>query len=166
MGKKTTIAAILAVVALLAGCSAKNEVTELFTPDRIYEKALVYTREDQIVRELETKAAVTATLLNEVFPDRYPDANGTYFFVGIVTDLTPEEVKKNYHILLDGRKPLSIEKVNEESALYKLMPNVNRWGKYFLVTFPPTKAKKLNLDFGIYPYGSVKLSFPRATRRR
>jgi hypothetical protein len=154
------------VLVVMTGCSEKNEIAEMFTPDRIYEKALVYTREDQVVRELETMAAISATLLNEVFPDKYRYDDGVYFFVGIVTQLDVEEFKKNYHITMNGEKPLSIEKVDERSDLYKLMPNVNRWGKYFVVKFPPTPAKKLVIDFGIYPYGKVLLTFQRPSKRR
>ena len=154
------------LILVLAGCSARNEVSEIFQTDRIYEKALVFTREDQIVRELETKAAVTATLLNEVFPDRFSYKEGIFFFVGIVTELDVEHVKKNYHIRLNGMEPLTIKKVEKSEDLYKLMPNVNRWGKYFLVKFPPTSATKLTIDFGIYPYGSVLLVFERPKQRR
>ncbi|WP_456450383.1 hypothetical protein [Hydrogenimonas sp.] len=163
---KTRLIALLLLLLALGGCSSKNEIAEMFTPDRIYEKALVYTREDQIVWELETMAAISATLLNEVFPERYPDEKGVYFFVGIVTQLDVEEFKKNYHITMNGQKPVSIEKVEPRDDLYKLMPNVNRWGKYFVVQFPPTTAKKLVIDFGIYPYGKVELAFQRPSKRR
>lgn len=206
MRRQTLTLATAALIALagLSGCSHKNDVTDLFTKDRLYEKSLMYTREDQIVRSFETKAAIRATLLNEVFPKRYSDEKGTYFFVGIVTQLDPDEVKKNYHIVLKAPKktdlkpkktlreieeqakeamlklgkpteeakkkkvqelsPVSIRAIAEDNELYKLMPNVNRWGKYFLVTFPPTDAKRLPLEFGIYPYGTIELTFQRPTR--
>ena len=150
----------------LGGCGPKGEVSGLFEPDRIYEKALVYTREDQVVRGLETKAAISATLLNEIFPDRYVYGDGIYFFVGIVTELEIEDFKKNYHIRLNGEEAVSIEKVQKSDDLYKLMPNVNRWGKYFLVKFPPMTDQELTIDFGIYPYGSVLLTFERPQKRR
>ncbi len=139
---------------------------EMFEPDRILEKALVYTREDQVVRGLETKVAISATLLNEVFPDRFSYKDGLFFFVGVVTELDVEDFRKNYHISMNGEKPLSIEKVSKTDDIYKLMPNVNRWGKYFIVKFPPTDASELVIDFGIYPYGSVRLTFQRPKRRR
>ena len=156
---------LLAALIGLGGCSAKNEMAQLFSHDTLYEKAVAYTREGQIVRELETKAAVSATLLNEIFPKKYPYSEGVYFFVGIVSPLEPEEIQKNYHIAMNGESPLSIKQIKEEDTLYKLMPNVNRWGKYFVVTFPPTSAKNLTIDFGIYPYGSVTLKFQRPLPR-
>ncbi len=156
---------LLAALIGLGGCSAKNEMAQLFSHDPLYEKAVAYTREGQIVKELETKAAVSATLLNEIFPKKYSYDKGVYFFVGIVSPLDPEEIQKNYRITMNGESPLSIKRVDEEDTLYKLMPNVNRWGKYFLVTFPPTSAKRLTIDFGIYPYGSVKLTFQRPLPR-
>ena len=164
--KKKIWTASLAILLAMAGCSSKNDMTEMFEPDRIYEKALVFTREDQIVRGLETKAAISATLLNEIFPDRYNYRDGIFFFVGIVTELDVEDFKKNYHIRLNGMEPLTIEKVDRTDDLYKLMPNVNRWGKYFLLKFPTTASNKLTIDFGIYPYGSVQLTFERPKKRR
>ncbi|WP_201353384.1 hypothetical protein [Hydrogenimonas urashimensis] len=164
--KKKFLLAGLTLVLTLGGCSAKHGVSELFEPDRIYEKALVYTREDQVVRGLETKAAISATLLNEVFPDKYSYKDGIFFFVGIVTDLDVEEFKKNYHIRLNGMEPLSIQKVESTDDIYRLMPNVNRWGKYFIVKFPSISGTKYTIDFGIYPYGSVQLAFQRPTKRR
>ena len=163
---KTKFLILFLTLLALGGCSAKNDIAEIFTPDRIYDRALIYTREDQIIKELETKAAVSATLLNEVFPDRYRYDDGVYFFVGIVTQLDAEEFRKNYHITMNGEKPLAIEKVSSRDDLYKLIPTVNRWGKYFLVKFPPTSAKKLVIDFGIDPYGKVLLTFRRPTARR
>ncbi len=164
MGK--SVIALVVFAALFVGCGSKNEVTEILSPDRIYEKALVYTRENQLVEELETKAAITATLLNEVFPDRYKDENGIYFFVGIVSELNAKDFNKNYKILLNGMKPAKITKVKTSDDLYRLLPNVNRWGDYYLVEFPPTKAKKLVIDFSVYPYGKVTLSFRRPSIRR
>ena len=162
---KRLFALILTLLAL-GGCSDKNEIVQLLTPDRLYEKALLYTREDQIVEGLETKAAVSATLLNELFPDRYPYQEGVFFFVGIVTQLGVEDFKKNYHIILNGKEPLTITPVSTTDDLYKMMPNVNRWGRYFVVKFPKTSAKRFTLDFGVYPYGSVVLTFAKATPRR
>jgi len=174
---------------LITGCGQKNEVTDLFRKDLLYDKALQYTRGAQVVRELETKAAITATLLNEVFPQRYPYEKGVYFFVGIVTDMNVKKFKSSYSLKLlasqplnpklaqkveeeekngtfKGFDPLSIEPQDDTSELYQMMPNVNRWGKYFLVKYPAVKDKKLVLKFSLYPYEPVTLPFVRATPRR
>jgi len=154
------------LVLVLAGCAEKNSVDEIIQKDRIHEKALVYTQENQLVRSLETKATVTATLLNEVFPDRYQYKKGITFFVGVISDI-PLNLSKNSSLLtLEGKTPLHIESVGEKDFLYVLMPGVNRWGNYYIVTFPSIKAKAFTLKLEIDPYGSVGLNFQRSTLRR
>ena len=147
------------------GCSGRNQIEEMFAKDRLYEKALIYTREDQIVREFETKANVSATLLNELFPDRFRYDDGVYFFFGIVTDLSVEKIKKDYNLTMNGEEPVAIEKVKSDDDLYKLMPNVNRWGRYYLVKFPPDEAKKYVIKFSVYPYDPIELRFSRPSVR-
>ncbi|NPA29353.1 MAG: hypothetical protein GXO33_04125 [Epsilonproteobacteria bacterium] len=199
--RRTLWMSTLALATLLVtGCSQKNEVTDLFRKDLLYDKALQYTRGAQVVRELETKAAITATLLNEVLPDRYRYDDGVYFFVGIVTDMNVKKFKSSYSLKLiakqpldkklkeaikahkkenkelkergekaktfEGFDPVSIQPVDDTSELYQMMPNVNRWGKYFLVKYPAVKDKKLVLKFSLYPYEPVTLPFVRATPRR
>jgi uncharacterized protein YcfL len=163
---KKEILTLLSALFVLVGCSGKNGVSRMLEPDVIYEKALVYTREVQIIRSLETKASVSATLLNEVFPERYSYEKGIFFFVGVITDMKAKEFEKRYRITLNGDKPVKIEPVTRNDDLYILMPSVTRWGKYWIVAFPPQKAKKLVIDFGIDPYGSVALAFQRPMPRR
>ncbi|WP_286336875.1 hypothetical protein [Hydrogenimonas cancrithermarum] len=163
---KKEILTLLTALFVLTGCSGKNEISQMLQPDVIYEKALVHTREAQIIRSFETKASISATLLNEVFPQRYSYEKGVFFFVGVITDMKAEEFKKRYHITLNGDEPVNIEPVTRNDDLYILMPSVTRWGKYWIVTFPPQKAKKFVIDFGIDPYGSVELAFQRPMPRR
>ena len=153
----------LVLVTVLTGCSQKNEVSDIVKKDKIYEKALVYTKENQLVRSLETKATVTATLLNEVFPKRFSYDKGISFFVGVISDI-PLDLSKN--ITLDGKVPINVKSVGQKDFLYVLMPSVNRWGKYYIVTFPSIKDKSFTLKLEINPYGLVGLNFRRNTPRR
>ena len=153
----------LGLAIILSGCAEKNGVTEIIQKDKIHEKALVYTKENQLVRSLETKATVTATLLNEVFPKRFEYDKGISFFVGVISNI-PLDLSKN--ITLDGKAPINVESVAQKDFLYVLMPGVNRWGNYYIVTFPSMKKKSFTLKLEIDPYGSVGLNFQRSTLRR
>jgi len=147
----------------LVGCSNKNEIFKIFQKDRIYEKALVFTKENQLIRSLETKATMAATLLNEVFPKRFRYDKGISFFIGVISDI-PLDLSKN--ITLNRKTPIDVESVEENSTLYKIMPIVNRWSSYYIVTFPPVKDKTFTLELKVDPYGLIKLSFKRLTLRR
>ncbi len=151
-----------------SGCSSKSCKEGILQPDVIYEKALVNTKEAQIVRSLETKASVSATLLNEVFPDKYPYEKGVYLFVGAITErkIKSDGFPDFMHLKLNSKEPLSIEPVHRDNELYTLMPSVTRWGRYYVAVFPPSKAKTFKLTFGIDPYSPVVLTFSRPTPRR
>ena len=150
----------------LAGCSGKGELYKVLQSDTTYEKALVYTREAQIIRSFETKASVSATLLNELFPKKYPYEKGVVFFVGVISDLKAETFEKHFRISLNGTKPTSIVPVERHDTLYLQMPSVTRWGKYWVITFPSQSSKRLTIDFEIDPYGAVELTFQRPMPRR
>jgi len=160
--------AVASILLFFGGCSSKSCENGILKPDKIYEKALVNTREAQVVRSLETKASVSATLLNEVFEEKYPYEKGIYLFVGIITDRKmPDEAFPDFiHMKLNGKEPLKIERVHRGDELYELMPSVNRWGNFYLVHFPPTKGKKMSFTFEIDPYTPVELEFLRPTPRR
>jgi len=161
--RKNRILLFLGLAIILSGCAEKNGVTEIIQKDKIHEKALIYTKENQLVRSLETKATVTATLLNEVFSKRFPYDKGVSFFVGVISDI-PLDLSKN--LTLDGETPINVESVGKKDFLYVLMPSVNRWGNYYIVTFPSIKDKSFTLKLEIDPYGSVELNFQRSTLRR
>ncbi|MCF6201216.1 MAG: hypothetical protein L3J42_03690 [Hydrogenimonas sp.] len=160
------IAASFMLVA--TGCSSKSCKNSILQPDVIYEKALVNTKEAQIVRSLETKASVSATLLNEVFGDRYAYEDGVYLFIGIISErkISGDELPSFVHVKLNGKEPLEAKAIHRDDELYTLMPSVNRWGRYFLLKFPPSEAKSFKLTFGIDPYSPVELTFLRPTPRR
>ncbi len=166
--KKFLIFIAAGAVLFFGGCSSKSCKEGILQPDTIYEKALVNTREAQIVRSLETKASVNATLLNEVFAGKYPYDKGVYLFVGVITDRKVPDGKfpDFFHLKLNGLSPVSIEPIKMDNELYALMPSVNRWGRYYLAVFPPSKAKSFKLTFGIDPYAPVVLTFQRPTPRR
>ncbi|WP_456322578.1 hypothetical protein [Hydrogenimonas sp.] len=166
--KKTLVAIIglLAAIPVLTGCSAKSGISQMIEPDTIYEKALVFTRQAQIVRSLETKASISVTLLNELFPKRYPYDKGIYLFVGVITDLKDVKFDDLCKLSLNGKKPLEVTPVDRKSRLYQVVPIVTKWGRYWVVRFPAQKSTKYIIDCEIDPYGSARLSLQRPTPRR
>ena len=161
--RKRFIFLILGFALILAGCSGKNSVTDIVQKDKVQEKAMIFTKENQLIRSLETKATVTATLLNEVFPKRFSYDKGISFFVGVITDV-PLDV--NESITLSGKTPISVDSVEKNDFIYTVMPGVNRWGKYYIVTFPSMKDRSFTLKLEIDPYGYIALKFNRSSLRR
>jgi len=153
----------LGLAIVLSGCMKKSEIAKIIQRDKIYEKALIYTKENQLVSSLETKATITATLLNEVFPKRFKYDEGISFFVGVISDM-PLDLSKN--IFLDEKTPIGVRSIGQKDPLYILMPSVNRWGSYYIVTFPSINSRFFTLKLRVDPYDSIKLNFQRLTLRR
>ncbi len=166
--RKSSFLIITGAVLLFLGCSSKPCTQNILKPDIIYEKALVNTREVQIIKSLETKASINATLLNEVFAERYPYKKGVYFFIGVITDRKmPEDKFPDFlHFKLNGSPALNIEPIRRGDELYSLMPSVNRWGRYYVAEFAPQNGRIFKLTIGIDPYDPVVLTFQRPTPRR
>lgn len=169
---------------MFIGCGAYNAL-DMFQKDKSYEKALLHTKNAQITNSLETKAKITATYLNPLYPSEYKDAE--YFFVGmyIPDDYdSPKEsglFNKDYNLLMiDMRekvvalgdkevvqgyiKPLSVEPIikKEQNLLYKKMPHTDNWSRYYVVSFPKQQGTEpLNLKLKSNLYGEVLLNFPR-----
>ncbi len=150
----------LVAIFLLSGCGEKNGFA-FFGKDRPYENAISYTKEGDIVASMENKALIIATYLNPIYKD-YKD--GDYFFVRvyIANDFEDEEKEglfnPKYHLLLNGKKPLKIKKLNRDTLLAKEMPLTKPWYKIYLVKFPKVKGDK-KLIFKSDDYGQTLLNF-------
>ncbi len=155
---------------ILSGCQTYSAF-EIFKKDDLYERALLQTKNKQIINSLETKAKITATYLNPLYPSTYKD--GEHFFVGVYIpdDYDKKEsaglFNKDYKLLMMGAKediaPLSISEITkkEQSELYKKMPHTDNWSKYYVVSFPK-QADAANLTLLLKTlYGETSLDFPK-----
>lgn len=157
-----------ALALLLAGCSTPDNVIpdEVLSRDQQYEQALLFTKRAQLIQSFETKAAVTATLLNGAEPKRYSEEESLVFFVGLLLPgyRLDEPLPEGYALRLNGNKPVKLTPVDRKDPLLLTMPLVNRWSRYYLATFVPSESPYA-LVFENDRYGSVTLTFQSPTRR-
>ncbi len=166
---KRVVAPIFAAF-ILSGCQTYNAF-DMFKKDDLYEKALMKTKNAQIINSLETKAKISATHLNPLYPSEYKD--GEYFFVGVyIPDDydNPKEAglfNKEYKLAMKGEKrmmePTSIEPIvkKEQNELYKKMPHTDAWSRYFIVSFPK-QTDEATIELTLKSsYGEALLSFPK-----
>jgi hypothetical protein len=167
---------LLSSLLLLNSCSEKNKsnMHQLFNQDDIYHISLLNTEKAQLIASLETKALLTATYLNPVYSrEKCKDfrddsshlcedvSDGEYFFVGVFipNSKTHHFNNKGYSLVLNGKKPLEIKKLEKDDSLKYEMPMVDNWSTYYRVKFPIANSKKFNLLFSSDRFGVDKLEF-------
>lgn len=180
---KKIIFGVLAVF-VFGGCASYNAFS-MFQKDTQHEKALLNTKNAQITNSLETKAKITATYLNPIYPNEYNNAE--YFFIGVfIPDDydSPKEsglFNKDFKLMMEDKtqkevglgsdkatkgymEPVSVEHIvkKDENLLYKNMPHTDNWSKYYVVSFQKQKGlEPLSLKLKSTLYGEAVLSFPR-----
>ncbi len=179
---------ILSAMALLTGCSSKEEkeLMETYEKNRSYHQQLQKTEKTQLYDGLVTKALLSATYLNEQNADKEykPDE---VFIVGIyieedleseddnksrdsyMTDESNKSDKKFFHqegysLTLNGTTPKSIQQLEADDPLLKHISFVSEWNYFYLITFPHTSRKSFKLIFKSELYGSGKLHFAKVAK--
>jgi len=163
---------------IFTGCSVNmkdeaNSAFKMFNKDKFYEKALIQTKSSQIINSLETRAKITATYLNKMYP-KYSDAE--YFLVGVYIVNDDDDPKKaglnnkNFKLVIDttDKKTKKIEQIeatvveslDSDSEIVKKMPLTDSWSRYYIVSFPMQKTEKIVLDY-TSEYGKATLRFPK-----
>jgi hypothetical protein len=144
--KRVLICAAIAIALVGCGRSAFFD----FTGSATYAEALPHTKRGELVDRFESKALISASYLNAIYPNN-KDYNGTEtFLIGlyIANDFSAKEKSglnnPNYSLSLNGDKPSGVQTVDKNDPLLKLMPLVNRWSRYYIVRF--ASAKKLALS--------------------
>jgi hypothetical protein len=121
-----------------------------FTGSAAYAEALPHTKRGEIVDRFESKALISASYLNAIYPNNAEYNATETFLIGlyIANDFSAKNKSglnnPNYSLTLNGARRISAEVVDKNNALLKLMPLVNRWNKYYIVRFAVTPAP-LNL---------------------
>lgn len=138
----------VALALLLSGCGRSAFFT--FTGSTTYAEALPHTQRAEISDRFESKALVSATYLNAVYPGNRDYADSETFFVGLYIDKDFEGAKAGlnnplYTFTLNAIGYESAEPVAKDDELLKLMPLVNRWSRYYIVRFPKQGGDKLTL---------------------
>ena len=160
----------ICAIFVLSGCHHYNAM-EMFKKDDSYEKAVLHTKSGQIVSSLETKAKITVTYLNPLYPNEYSDKD--YFFVGVYIpndyDVAEKRGLMNPDFKLSLQKegdtaPVKISEIvkKENDPLYKKMPLTDEWSRYYLVSFEKIKADKtISLALKNISGGETVLNFQR-----
>ena len=128
---------------LLGGCG--TSALNVFTANRVYQDALPYTKKGEIRNNTELLAIMTATYLNAT--GDAADGNREEFLVGLylTNDLPKSRGGLNnpsYHLTPNGADAnSSVEVTHESEPLLHSLPLVNRWSRYYRVTFPRQESK-------------------------
>jgi hypothetical protein len=156
----------ITVMALLAGCSSKEE--EKFF--RIYEKNKDYHLKLQRTEKINlkdgefTKILLTATYLFEPVSDK-EDKRDEKFIVGFFVD--DEDVfvdMGDYEITLNGTEPKSVKMLKKNDPLLKSISFDSEWTHFYLLTFPHTNSKSFKLLFESDFYGKGELHFAKVAK--
>jgi len=156
----------ITVMALLAGCSSKEEEKFL----RVYEKNKEYHLQLQRTEKINlkdgefTKILLTATYLFEPVSDK-EDKRDEKFIVGFHVD--DEDVfvdMGDYEITLNGTEPKSIKMLKKSDPLLKSISFNSEWTHFYLITFPHTNSRSFKLLFESDFYGRGELHFAKVAK--
>ena len=183
-----TLAAMALFIALLAGCTSKEEkaLMEAYEKKKSYHQQLQKTEKTQLYDGLITKALLSATYLNEQNSDKEykPDE---VFIVGVYieedieseddnesndSDMIEESKKseeksfhqEGYSLTLNGKIPKSIQVLEADDPLLKHISFVSEWNYFYLVTFPHVARKSFKLTFKSELYGKGELHFAKVAK--
>lgn len=147
------------ILFFISGCSLKHA---FFEEDLLEQKAIVWSQKGEIYNSLEIKASIDSTYLNQVVSG-YSD--GENFIVGIhIDDDFDDDYKaglnnKNYTLTLDGKKPIKVETLNNQSELFQVVPFKKQWARYYLVKFADSSKEVLKLKLKSDYYSEKVLVF-------
>ena len=155
------IRAIFAIFVLffISGCSFKHA---FFKEDILEQKAIVWSQKGEIYNSLEIKASIDSTYLNQVVSGF---SDGENFIVGIhIDDDFEDEYKAGlnnpaYTLTLNGKKAIKVQKLDNQSELFKVVPFKKEWARYYLVKFANSNKKVLKLKLRSRDYGEKVLVF-------
>lgn len=161
--KRIVTTTLLGTVLLLSGCG--NSILLTLGKDPDFKKTLDHTKKQQFKENNQTVAIFRATYLNPIYPDRY-DEEQQHFFIGIhIEDDLPQPKagirNPHYRLSMNDLNASRYDEIKEDDPLYKSMPLVERWTRYYVVTFDDNSSKKLNLLYKKDTNESLKFSFPR-----
>ncbi len=154
---------ILILLLVFTGCARKSG---LFEEDRLYETALMHSKEGSIYNSLELKASIIATHLNS-FLDECKHCQSDRFLVAIyISDDSSDKKKqgiynKFYKLTLNKKEPISVKELSDDDDLIKLAPFRNRWAHYYLIDFARDNQKEMKMRYQSKSYGGVTLNFLR-----
>jgi hypothetical protein len=144
---------------IFSGCTLKLDL-DIIKKDTVYQNALQHTKRAEIIKELDTKATISATYLNLVDSTKYNKDDS--FLVAIYKPNKRYTLLDwGYSLTLNNNGFKSIEKVKEDSEIHQRFPFLNKWAKYYIVKFKKTESNILNLEYKHIEYGKVNMTFKK-----
>ena len=137
---------LIAISLLFVACTPKNSAFRYFDKGDIETNAVRNTKKADIIKDDAIEATLMATYLNKFDPKISQKEEN--FLVYIYFPNLEEQIdfsKNGYELLLNGKTPNSIEKLERDDKKYEDMMLRNFWGNYYLVKFNPQDTYKLNL---------------------
>lgn len=128
---------------IFTGCSSYS-ITKYFDKDEFYNKAIQYTKKADIKKETKIQVMMNATYLNSVKSEYNNDKENFIVGLYIVDDENNLGLKHpTYTLLLNEKKPSSIEKINIDDFIVQNIPLKNNWAQYYFVSFDKEEVKFL-----------------------
>src|SRR5574344_1106962 len=131
---------LVAISILFVACTPKNSAFRYFDKGDIETNAVRNTKKADIIKNDAIEVTFMATYLNKFDPKISPKEE---------TDFT----KNGYELLLNGKTPISIEKLDRDDKKYEDMMLRNFWGSYYLVKFSNQELVQ-NLNITLKPKSS------------
>lgn len=144
-------------------CSSKNNAFKYFEKDEIETKGVQYTKKtDILVNGNEVDVIFWATYLNKI-DKKISDTNEELFLVSVYfTNKESQDIfENNYSFLLNGKEPISVEKVEKDNENFKSLMLKNNWGKYYLVKFTSQDVYTLTIQLKDKGSNSALLNFEK-----
>ena len=164
----------LMVVALLVGCSSKEEEALLksYTQKMDYHKHLQQTEKAELFDGDDSMAILTATYMYSPNFEK-KDTREEVFIVGVQFE-NPEESTMNfdknttnnanaYTLRLKGKKATKVVHLSENDKRLVGLSFITDWGEYYEVTYPHS-GKRFTLEFNNKIYGKSILSFAKVAK--
>ncbi|RBQ29965.1 hypothetical protein [Aliarcobacter vitoriensis] len=135
-----------AISFLMISCTPKNSAFRYFDKGDIEANATRYTKKADIISNNQVDITFMATYLNKLNP-RLDEKEDSFLVYVYFSNLENQDIQSNnYEILLNGKVPTYIEKLEKDDENYKNMMLRNFWGTYYLVKFNNQElVSKLNI---------------------
>ncbi len=151
---------------LLFSCSSKEgkELYKDLKQKKQYHRKILNT-ERIIIDHNGNKTLLTGTYLKQ----NHTKNNKTQelFIFGLNANEEYDDnrsINKSFHVRLNGKKPVSIKKIDKNNALLKDVSFISNWTDIYYIKFPYIDNRKLTLDFKSKYYGNGTLHFAKVPR--
>lgn len=145
---------LLAISLLFISCTPKNSAFRYFDKGDIETNAVRNTKKADIVKNDAIEVIFMATYLNKFDPRL--SSKEENFLIYVYFPNIDEQVdfdKNGYELLLNGKIPTSIERLEKDDKKYEDLMLRNFWGNYYLAKFSNQELVQ-NLNITLRPKSS------------